>query len=163
MHFVAALDRVPGVRCVLGLAETVVTGCADGYGRKAEHPAATLLHCEPGLGNGLANLHNARRACTRIVNIVDDHGDADLLDEEIQALGRRLRDERLLTTSASARRRRRSRLGEARARHRGGRHRARRTGQQRGDQHPQAADAQNGASHERQCRRRLFEDDTRRP
>ena len=73
MHFVAALDRVPGMRCVLGLAETVVTGCADGYGRMAEHPAATLLHCGPGLGNGLANLHNARRAHTRIVNIVGDH------------------------------------------------------------------------------------------
>ena len=61
MHFVAALDRVPGMRCVLGLAETVVTGCADGYGRMAEHPAATLLHCGPGLANGLAPLHNARR------------------------------------------------------------------------------------------------------
>src|SRR5215207_4911792 len=73
MHFVAALDRVPGMRCVLGLAETVVTGCADGYGRMAEHPAVTLLHCGPGLGNGLANLHNARRARTRIVNIVGDH------------------------------------------------------------------------------------------
>jgi acetolactate synthase I/II/III large subunit len=62
MHFVA--DRVPGMCCVLGLTATVVTGCADGYGRMAEHPAATLLHCEPGLGNGLANLHNARRART---------------------------------------------------------------------------------------------------
>lgn len=73
MHFVSALDRVPGMRCVLGLAETVVTGCADGYGRMAEHPAVTLLHCGPGLANGLANLHNARRARTRIVNIVGDH------------------------------------------------------------------------------------------
>jgi acetolactate synthase-1/2/3 large subunit len=73
MHFVSALDRVPGMRCVLGLAETVVTGCADGYGRMMERPAVTLLHCGPGLANGLANLHNARRAGTPIVNIVGDH------------------------------------------------------------------------------------------
>ncbi|KPK09467.1 MAG: hypothetical protein AMJ64_00125 [Betaproteobacteria bacterium SG8_39] len=72
MHFVAALDRAPGLRCVLGLAETVVTGCADGYGRMAGKPAATLLHCGPGLANGLANLHNARRANAPIVNIVGD-------------------------------------------------------------------------------------------
>ena len=62
MHFVAALDRVPGMRCVLGLFEGVVTGAADGYARMAGKPAATLLHCGPGLANGLANLHNARRA-----------------------------------------------------------------------------------------------------
>ena len=62
MHFVAALDRIPGMRCVLGLAEGVVTGCADGYARIADKPACTLLHCGPGLANGLANLHNARRA-----------------------------------------------------------------------------------------------------
>jgi len=73
MHFVAALDRVPGLRCVLGLAETVVTGCADGYGRVAGRPAATLLHCGPGLANGIANLHNARRGETPIVNVVGDH------------------------------------------------------------------------------------------
>ncbi len=72
MHFVSALDRAPGMRCVLGLAETVVTGCADGYGRMAGKPAATLLHCGPGLANGLANLHNARRAWTPVVNIVGD-------------------------------------------------------------------------------------------
>jgi acetolactate synthase I/II/III large subunit len=72
MHFVAALDRIPGMRCVLGLFEGVVTGCADGYGRMAGKPAATLLHCGPGLANGLANLHNARRAQTPIVNIVGD-------------------------------------------------------------------------------------------
>ena len=70
MHFVSALDRVAGLRCVLGLAETVVTGCADGYARMAGKPAATLMHCGPGLGNGIANLHNARRAHTPIVNIV---------------------------------------------------------------------------------------------
>ena len=73
MHFVAALDRIPGMRCVLGLFEGVVTGAADGYARMAGKPAATLLHCGPGLANGLANLHNARRAHTPIVNIVGDH------------------------------------------------------------------------------------------
>ena len=72
MHFVAALDRVPGMRCVLGLHENVVTGCADGYWRMAGKPAATLLHCGPGLANGLANLHNARRARSGVVNIVGD-------------------------------------------------------------------------------------------
>ncbi|HQT76583.1 MAG: acetolactate synthase large subunit [Rhodospirillales bacterium 20-64-7] len=72
MHFVAALDRIPGMHCVLGLFEGVVTGAADGYARMAGRPAATLLHCGPGLANGLANLHNARRAATPIVNIVGD-------------------------------------------------------------------------------------------
>ena len=73
MHFVAALDRVPGMRCVLGLFEGVVSGAADGYARMADKPAATLLHLGPGLGNALANLHNARKANTPIVNIVGDH------------------------------------------------------------------------------------------
>jgi acetolactate synthase-1/2/3 large subunit len=73
MHFVAALDRVPGMRCVLGLFEGVVTGAADGYARMKDKPASTLLHLGPGLGNGLANLHNARKAQTPIVNIVGDH------------------------------------------------------------------------------------------
>ncbi|QPF83781.1 acetolactate synthase large subunit [Bradyrhizobium genosp. L] len=73
MHFVAALDRVEGMRTVLGLFEGAVTGMADGYGRMAEKPAATLLHLGPGLANGLANLHNARRAGTPVVNIVGDH------------------------------------------------------------------------------------------
>ena len=72
MHFVAALDRIPGMRCVLGLFEGVVTGAADGYARMADKPAATLLHCGPGLANGLANLHNARRARVPMVNIVGD-------------------------------------------------------------------------------------------
>src|SRR5690348_7214959 len=72
MHFVAALDRVPGMRCVLALQENVATGCADGYWRMADKPAATLLHCGPGLANGLANLHNAHRAGVPIVNIVGD-------------------------------------------------------------------------------------------
>jgi acetolactate synthase-1/2/3 large subunit len=73
MHFVAALDSIEGVRPILGLFEGAVTGMADGYGRMAEKPAATLLHLGPGLANGLANLHNARRAATPIVNIVGDH------------------------------------------------------------------------------------------
>lgn len=73
MHLVSAVDRVPGVRPVLGLFEGVVTGMADGYGRMTGRPAATLLHLGPGLANGLANLHNARRAATPIVNIVGDH------------------------------------------------------------------------------------------
>ena len=73
MHFVAALDKVEGMRCVLGLAETVVTGCADGYARMSGMPAATLMHCGPGLANGLSNVHNARRANSPMVNIVGDH------------------------------------------------------------------------------------------
>jgi acetolactate synthase-1/2/3 large subunit len=72
MHFVAALDRIPGMRCILGLQENVVTGMADGYWRMAGKPAATLLHCGPGLANGLSNLHNARRARSGIVNCVGD-------------------------------------------------------------------------------------------
>jgi acetolactate synthase-1/2/3 large subunit len=73
MHFVAALDRVEGMRCVLALFEGVVTGAADGYARMAERPAATLLHLGPGLANGLSNLHNATKAATPMVNIVGDH------------------------------------------------------------------------------------------
>jgi acetolactate synthase-1/2/3 large subunit len=73
MHFVAALDKVEGMHTILGLFEGAVTGMADGYGRMAESPAATLLHLGPGLANGLANLHNARRAATPIVNIVGNH------------------------------------------------------------------------------------------
>lgn len=73
MHFVGALDRVDGMRCVLGLFEGVVTGAADGYARMVRKPAATLLHLGPGLGNGLANLHNAKRARAPIVNVVGDH------------------------------------------------------------------------------------------
>jgi acetolactate synthase-1/2/3 large subunit len=73
MHFVAALDPVPGMRAVLGLFEGVVTGAADGYARMTDKPAATLLHLGPGLGNGLANLHNARKAQVPMVNIIGDH------------------------------------------------------------------------------------------
>src|SRR5689334_12161804 len=73
MHFVAALDDLPQMRGVLCLFEGVATGAADGYGRMTGHPAATLLHLGPGLANGIANLHNARRARSGIVNIVGDH------------------------------------------------------------------------------------------
>ena len=72
MHFVAALDRVAGVRCSLVLFEGVATGAADGYARLTGKPAATLLHCGPGMANGLANLHNAHRARVPMVNIVGD-------------------------------------------------------------------------------------------
>ena len=96
MHFVAALDAVPEMRGVLGLFEGVVTGAADGYGRMADRPAATLLHLGPGLGNGLANLHNARRAHTPVVNVVGDHAtyhkqyDAPL-ESDIEAVAGSLR------------------------------------------------------------------------
>ncbi|MGI6855261.1 acetolactate synthase large subunit [Mesorhizobium sp. 1B3] len=93
MHFVAALDRKPQMRCVLGLAEGVVTGAADGYARMADKPAATLLHTGPGLANGLANLHNARRARTPMVNIVGDHASYHLrydapLTSDIESLAK---------------------------------------------------------------------------
>ncbi len=73
MHFVAALDDVPEMRSVLALFEGVATGAADGYARMTGKPAATLLHLGPGLGNGLANLHNARRGRAPLVNIVGEH------------------------------------------------------------------------------------------
>ena len=73
MHFVAALDAVPEMRGVLALFEGVATGAADGYARMHEGPAAVLLHLGPGLGNGLANLHNARKGKVPVVNIVGDH------------------------------------------------------------------------------------------
>src|SRR3954471_7873567 len=72
-HVVAALDSVPEMRSVLALFEGVATGAADGYARMAERPGATLLHLGSGLGNGLANLHNARKGRVPIVNIVGDH------------------------------------------------------------------------------------------
>jgi acetolactate synthase I/II/III large subunit len=74
MHFVAALDDVPEMRGVLTLFEGVATGAADGWARMTGRPAATLLHLGPGMGNGLANLHNARRGRTPMVNVVGDHG-----------------------------------------------------------------------------------------
>ena len=93
MHFVAALDRKPRMRCVLGLFEGVVTGAADGYARMADKPAATLLHLGPGLANGLANLHNAKRARSPVVNIVGEHATYHLkhdapLTTDIEGLAR---------------------------------------------------------------------------
>jgi acetolactate synthase-1/2/3 large subunit len=93
MHFVAALDQVPEMRAILGLFEGVVTGAADGYGRMTGQPAATLLHLGPGLGNGIANLHNARRARTPIVNVVGDHAGYHLANDpplttDIESLAR---------------------------------------------------------------------------
>ena len=93
MHFVAALDRKPAMRCILGLFEGVVTGAADGYARMAEKPACTLLHLGPGLANGLANVHNAKRAHTPMVNIVGDHATYHLqydapLTSDIEMLAR---------------------------------------------------------------------------
>jgi acetolactate synthase-1/2/3 large subunit len=73
VHIVAALDRIPEMRCILGLFEGVVTGAADGYARMTRKPACTLLHLGPGLGNGLANLHNARRAQVPVVNVIGQH------------------------------------------------------------------------------------------
>src|SRR5271168_4407398 len=73
MHFVSALDRVPGIRCILCLFEGGATGAADGYARMADRPAAVLLHLGPGLGNGLANLHNAKRARVPVLVVVGDH------------------------------------------------------------------------------------------
>jgi acetolactate synthase-1/2/3 large subunit len=73
MHLVEALAQTAGARSILTLFEGVATGAADGYGRMLGKPAATLLHLGPGLANGLANLHNARRARTPLVNVVGDH------------------------------------------------------------------------------------------
>jgi acetolactate synthase-1/2/3 large subunit len=93
MHFVAALDAVPQLRGVLGLFEGVATGAADGYARIAGKPAVVLLHLGPGLGNGLANLHNARRARTPVLVVIGDHAtyhkryDAPL-ESDIEAVAR---------------------------------------------------------------------------
>ncbi len=73
MHFVAALDHVPGMRSVLALFEGVATGAADGYWRMARKPASTLLHLGPGLANGLSNLHNAKKAGSGVMNVVGEH------------------------------------------------------------------------------------------
>ena len=93
MPFVGALDAGVGIRAVLGLFEGVCTGAADGYGRMVQRPATTLLHLGPGLANGLANLHNARRARTPILNIVGDHASWHLkydapLTSDIESLAR---------------------------------------------------------------------------
>jgi acetolactate synthase-1/2/3 large subunit len=93
MHLVAALDRVTEMRCVLGLFEGVVTGAADGYARITGRPACTLLHLGPGLANGLANLHNAKRAQVPLINLVGEHPDYHLkydapLTSDIEAIAR---------------------------------------------------------------------------
>lgn len=97
MHFVASLDKMADMQCVLCLFEGVATGAADGYARMAEKPAATLLHTGPGLANGLANLHNARRARSPMLNIIGDHADTHLeydapLTTNIDALARPVSD-----------------------------------------------------------------------
>ena len=73
MHLVQAIDAVPEMRAVLSLFEGVCTGAADGFGRMTGMPATTLLHLGPGLGNGIANLHNARRASTPVINLIGNH------------------------------------------------------------------------------------------
>jgi acetolactate synthase-1/2/3 large subunit len=73
MHFVAALDHIPGMRSVLALQEGVATGAADGYWRMKGKPASTLLHLGPGLANGLSNLHNAKKAGSGVINIIGEH------------------------------------------------------------------------------------------
>ena len=110
IHLVAALDRQPEIRCVLGLFEGVCTGAADGYARMVETPACTLLHLGPGLANGLANLHNASRAHAPIVNLIGQHATYHLrhdtpLTSDIEAIARPY--SKWLRTSASS-----SRLGE---------------------------------------------------
>ena len=105
MHFLAALDKVPEIRPVLGLFEGAVTGMADGYARVTGVPALTLLHLGPGLANGIANLHNARRAKSPIVNVVGDHATYhnqwdSALKTDVAALARPASD--WLTISSSA-------------------------------------------------------------
>ena len=104
MQLVAAIDQQPKMRAILGLFEGVVTGAADGYGRMADKPAATLLHLGPGLGNGLSNLHNARRARTPLINIVGDHATDHLqydapLTSDVDGVARPMSD--WVRTSAS--------------------------------------------------------------
>ena len=93
MHLVAALDAAPGMRAVLGLFEGVVTGAADGYARMTAKPALTLTHLGPGFANGIANLHNARRASSPVVNVIGDqatwHLAADApLSSDIESLAK---------------------------------------------------------------------------
>jgi acetolactate synthase-1/2/3 large subunit len=114
MHFVAALDRVPGIRPILALFEGVVAGAADGFGRMSGRPAATLLHLGPGLGNAIANLHNAKKAHTPIVNLVGNHAlrhqafdaplssDVEALARPVSAWVRQARDPAALAADAAA-------------------------------------------------------------
>jgi acetolactate synthase I/II/III large subunit len=105
MHFVAALDRIPGIRCIPGLQENVVTGMADGYARITREPAITLLHCGSGLSNGMANIHNARKARVPMLNVVGDVATAHKpydppLAQDIQSLAKACSD--LVVTSRKA-------------------------------------------------------------
>ena len=107
MPFVAALDAVPGIRAVLGLFEGVCTGAADGWARMSGEPALTLLHLGPGFANGIANLHNARRARTPVVNLVGDqttwHLSADApLTSDIVSLARPVSGHVIETRSAKS-------------------------------------------------------------
>lgn len=93
MHFVAALDHIPGMRSVLALQEGVATGAADGYWRMAGKPASTLLHLGPGLANGLSNLHNAKKARSGVVNIIGEHAPSHIeldapLTSDIEGIAR---------------------------------------------------------------------------
>ncbi len=106
LALVEALDRVPQIRAVLGLFEGVCTGAADGYGRMAGKPALTLLHLGPGFANGVANLHNARRARTPVVNLIGDqaswhHGFDAPLTSDIESLARPVSDWLFTSTSAA--------------------------------------------------------------
>src|SRR5580700_8994071 len=106
MQFVAALDRVPEMRGVLCLFEGVCSGAADGYARATGRPAATLLHLGPGLGNALANFHNARKARSPVVSIVGEHATQHLkvdapLTSDVQAFARTVSDCVRVAKSAS--------------------------------------------------------------
>lgn len=105
MQLVAAIDKAPDMRAILCLFEGVVTGAADGYGRMADKPALTLLHLGPGFGNGTANLHNARRAGSPVVNMIGDHATYHLkydapLTADIEGFAKPVSD--WVGTSASA-------------------------------------------------------------
>jgi acetolactate synthase-1/2/3 large subunit len=105
INLVAALDQLPAMRCVLGLFEGVCTGAADGFARMTEKPACTLLHLGPGFANGLANLHNARRAQVPIINLIGQHATYHLhhdtpLTSDIEGIARPF--SKWLRTSASA-------------------------------------------------------------
>lgn len=114
MHLVTAFDRVPGMRPVLALFEGVVSGAADGFARMADRPAATLLHTGPGLANAVANLHNARKARTPLVNLVGNHAthhlrydapltaDVESIARPVSGWVRSARDARGLAADAAA-------------------------------------------------------------
>jgi acetolactate synthase-1/2/3 large subunit len=108
VHLVEALDSIPEMRTVLALFEGVATGAADGYARITDVPAATLLHLGPGLGNGLANLHNARRAKVPVVNIVGDQASHHVKHDappqsDIETIARNVSTWVRTTTNAAAR------------------------------------------------------------